>query len=72
MVTPDTALSLLILPCRFFFLFFAVALALREQVLAAGEIPVGTNDVPVDMIVTPDEAITGTCDSSTSRGILLA
>jgi 5-formyltetrahydrofolate cyclo-ligase len=35
-----------------------VGLALREQVLAAGDVPVGTNDVQVDMIVTPDETIT--------------
>jgi 5-formyltetrahydrofolate cyclo-ligase len=37
----------------------AVALALREQVLDAGEVPVGANDVSVDMIVTPDETIAG-------------
>ncbi|KAN0140128.1 hypothetical protein V8E53_002024 [Lactarius tabidus] len=35
-----------------------VGLALREQVLAAGDVPVGANDVQVDMIVTPDETIT--------------
>ncbi|KAH9172159.1 5-formyltetrahydrofolate cyclo-ligase [Lactarius sanguifluus] len=35
-----------------------VGLALREQVLAAGEVPVGANDVQVDMVVTPDEMIT--------------
>ncbi|KAF8263196.1 5-formyltetrahydrofolate cyclo-ligase [Lactarius quietus] len=35
-----------------------VALALREQVLTAGDVPVGANDVRVDMIVTPDETIT--------------
>jgi hypothetical protein len=69
-VTPDTALKFIFLPyCSF---FFAVALALREQVLAAGEVPVGTNDVSMDMIVTPDETIIGTGDSSTSRGILPA
>jgi 5-formyltetrahydrofolate cyclo-ligase len=44
---------------------FAVALALREQVLATGEVPVGASDVPVDMIVTPDETISGANDSST-------
>ena len=38
----------------------AVALALREQVLDAGEVPIGANDVSVDMIVTPDETISGT------------
>lgn len=37
-----------------------VALALREQVLDAGEVPVGANDVSVDMIVTPDETIVST------------
>ena len=38
---------------------FKVGLALREQVLAAGEeVPVGANDVRVDMVVTPDEMIT--------------
>jgi 5-formyltetrahydrofolate cyclo-ligase len=40
----------------------AVALALREQVLDAGEVPVGANDVSVDMIVTPDETIAGTSE----------
>ncbi|KAI9448433.1 hypothetical protein H4582DRAFT_2068947 [Lactarius indigo] len=35
-----------------------VGLALREQVLAAGDVPVGANDVQVDMVVTPDETIT--------------
>ncbi len=39
-------------------LSFKVGLALREQVLAAGEVPVGANDVRVDMVVTPDETIT--------------
>ncbi|KAH9976531.1 5-formyltetrahydrofolate cyclo-ligase [Russula compacta] len=34
-----------------------VALALRDQVLAAGQVPIGESDVPVDMIVTPDETI---------------
>jgi hypothetical protein len=34
-----------------------VGLALREQVLDAGQVPVGTKDVSVDMIVTPDETI---------------
>jgi hypothetical protein len=63
--------GLLILNMPFLF-FFAVALALREQVLTAGEVPVGTNDVSVEMIVTPDETIVGTGDSSTSRGILPA
>ena len=38
----------------------AVALALREQVLDAGEVPVGANDVSVDMIITPDETIAST------------
>ncbi|KAH9989541.1 5-formyltetrahydrofolate cyclo-ligase [Russula vinacea] len=42
-----------------------VALALREQVLAVGEVPVGANDVSVDMIVTPDETIAATSNSST-------
>ncbi|KAI9508976.1 5-formyltetrahydrofolate cyclo-ligase [Russula earlei] len=42
-----------------------VALALREQVLAIDQVPVGANDVPVDMIVTPDEVITVDGDSST-------
>lgn len=34
-----------------------VALALKEQVMAAGQVPVGPSDVSVDMIVTPDETI---------------
>ncbi|KAI0247721.1 5-formyltetrahydrofolate cyclo-ligase [Lactifluus subvellereus] len=34
-----------------------VGLALREQVLDAGQVPVGTKDVSVDMAVTPDETI---------------
>ncbi len=38
----------------------AVALALGEQVLDAGAVPVGANDVSVDMIVTPEETIAGT------------
>ena len=38
----------------------AVALALREQVLDAGKVPVDENDVSVDMIVTPDETIAST------------
>jgi 5-formyltetrahydrofolate cyclo-ligase len=40
-----------------FNLRFPVALALREQVLAVEQVPVGANDVMVDMIVTPDEII---------------
>jgi len=43
-----------------------VALALREQVLAAGQVPVGTNDVPIDVIVTPDETIAVDEDTSAS------
>jgi len=34
-----------------------VALALREHVLASGDVPVGPNDVQVDMVVTPDETV---------------
>jgi len=30
---------------------------LKEQVMAAGQVPVGPSDVSVDMIVTPDETI---------------
>ena len=45
--------------------FSIVALALREQVLAVGEVPVGANDVSVDMIVTPDETIAATSNSDT-------
>jgi hypothetical protein len=41
-----------------------VALALREQVMAAGQVPVGTSDVMVDMIVTPDETIAADGDAS--------
>jgi hypothetical protein len=41
-----------------------VALALREQVMAAGQVPVGTRDVMVDMIVTPDETIAADGDAS--------
>jgi len=39
--------------------FFAltVALALREQVLDGGQVPMGEYDWKVDMIVTPDEII---------------
>lgn len=36
---------------------FSVALSLREQVLEAGEIPMGEFDRPVDGIVTPDGII---------------
>jgi 5-formyltetrahydrofolate cyclo-ligase len=43
--------------------FYPVALALREQVMAAGQVPVGTSDVSVDMIVTPDETIVGDGDA---------
>ena len=35
-----------------------VGLALREQLLASGDVPVGANDVQVDMVVTPDETVT--------------
>jgi 5-formyltetrahydrofolate cyclo-ligase len=35
-----------------------VALALREQVLAAGEVPTGAFDWSMDSIITPDEIIT--------------
>lgn len=45
-----------------------VGLALREQVLNAGDVPVGANDVQVDMIVTPDETITPSVPTS-SLGI---
>jgi hypothetical protein len=41
-----------------------VALALRERVMAAGQVPVGTSDVMVDMIVTPDETIAADGDAS--------
>jgi 5-formyltetrahydrofolate cyclo-ligase len=37
-----------------------VALARGKQVLDAGAVPVGANDVSVDMIVTPEETIAGT------------
>ena len=33
--------------------------------MAAGQVPVGTNDVPIDMIVTPDETIAADGDTST-------
>jgi 5-formyltetrahydrofolate cyclo-ligase len=42
-----------------------VTLSLREQVMASGEVPVGANDVSVDMIVTPDEMIA--VDNDTSK-----
>jgi len=42
-----------------------VALALREQVLAVDQVPVGASDVTVDMIVTPDEIIASNSNSST-------
>jgi hypothetical protein len=41
-----------------------VGLALKEQVLDAGQVPVGTKDVSVDMIVTPDETIQVTTDGN--------
>ncbi|KAI0259466.1 nagb/rpia/CoA transferase-like protein [Gloeopeniophorella convolvens] len=34
-----------------------VGIALREQILPAGEVPVGESDVELDVIVTPDETI---------------
>jgi|HubBroStandDraft_3_1064219.scaffolds.fasta_scaffold1206066_2 hypothetical protein len=37
--------------------FSPVALALREQVMAADQVPVGTSGIIVDTIVTPDETI---------------
>jgi hypothetical protein len=36
---------------------FVVGLALREQVLDVGQVPVGTKDVSVDVVITPDETI---------------
>jgi len=42
-----------------------VALALREQALAADQVPVGASDVSVDMIVTPDETISADSNSGT-------
>ena len=42
-----------------------VALALTEQVMAAGQVPVGTNDVPIDMVITPDETIAADADQRT-------
>ena len=36
---------------------FSVALALREQVLDGGEVPVGDHDRKVDVIISPDEVI---------------
>jgi 5-formyltetrahydrofolate cyclo-ligase len=41
----------------------AVALALREQVLDAGQVPMGEYDWKMDMIVTPDEIISLQGDS---------
>ncbi|KAH9971848.1 5-formyltetrahydrofolate cyclo-ligase [Lactifluus volemus] len=41
-----------------------VGLALKEQVLDAGQVPVGTKDVSVDMVVTPDETIQVTTDGN--------
>jgi 5-formyltetrahydrofolate cyclo-ligase len=38
-------------------LFPTVALALREQVLDAGHVPMGEHDWKMDMIITPDEII---------------
>jgi 5-formyltetrahydrofolate cyclo-ligase len=46
-------------------LVFPVALALREQALAADQVPVGASDVPVDVIVTPDETISADSNSGT-------
>ena len=46
------------------FFFSPVALALREQVMAASQVPVGTNDVMLDIIVTPDETIAADGDAS--------
>ncbi|KAI0294068.1 hypothetical protein B0F90DRAFT_1759079 [Multifurca ochricompacta] len=34
-----------------------VGLALREQILGSGQVPVGESDVLVDVVVTPDETI---------------
>lgn len=34
-----------------------VALALREQLLGPGEVPVGDTDWNMDIIVTPDEIV---------------
>ena len=42
-----------------------MALALRELVLVADQVPEGANDVSVDMMATPDKMIPGTGDSST-------
>lgn len=33
--------------------------------MAAEQVPVGTNDVPIDMIVTPDETIAADGDART-------
>jgi 5-formyltetrahydrofolate cyclo-ligase len=38
-------------------LFPTVALALRDQVLDAGQVPMGEHDWKMDMIITPDEII---------------
>jgi len=37
---------------------------MREQVMAAGQVSVGTSDIMVDMIVTPDETISADGDAS--------
>jgi 5-formyltetrahydrofolate cyclo-ligase len=42
---------------RLLTVFVAVALALREQVVGSGEVPMGEYDWKVDMIVTPGEII---------------
>jgi len=34
-----------------------VALALREQIVPTGQIPMSEHDIPVDVIVSPDEVI---------------
>lgn len=47
-------LLLLLVSLSPLFIALAVALALREQILEAGQVPVGECDWKVDMIVGPD------------------
>ena len=47
---------------------FAVALALREQILEAGQVPAGVLDWKVDVIVGPDGVVVAAPSSAPSGG----
>jgi 5-formyltetrahydrofolate cyclo-ligase len=46
---------------------YPVGLALREQVLEKGNIPMGDNDWSMDFVITPDEVLTN--PTPVSRGV---